>query len=241
MEGVSTSNDLNVGESDDEENSVINAQTKSLVEPRRHFPQCTKALNANVRHRLLREQSDGRRSTRLTAWVKSFFKKLRASSFENFAFSGLRFELRLRVLGRASPTPDCRYVSQPEAHIKRRALSRLSKCKCAVASKWTQCIHWHCRYVSQPEAHIKILLYQLQCSETIGNYNKLKQFSDSFLVEASVLLPGHGLEHLKQVAKSVKEFADQLHPKNLTSDRFGAGFSAGRAAANLVWKGGRQR
>jgi hypothetical protein len=27
------------------------------------------------------------------------------------------------------------------------------------------------------------------CSDTIGNYNKLKQFGESFLVEASILVP----------------------------------------------------
>jgi hypothetical protein len=36
---------------------------------------------------------------------------------------------------------------------------------------------------------IQVLLYQVMCSDTIGNYNKLKQFGESFLIEASILVP----------------------------------------------------
>ncbi|KAL3088727.1 hypothetical protein niasHS_008946 [Heterodera schachtii] len=114
----------------------------------------------------------------------------------------------------------CRYVSQPEAHIKdvvvRKVIDSLIHSTDMMSFVKSLGLRMEYEYIANgflfTKGDIRILLYQLQCSETIGNYNKLKQFGDSFLVEASVLLPGHGLEHLQHAAKSVKEFADQLHP-----------------------------
>jgi len=53
-------------------------------------------------------------------------------------------------------------------------------------------------------------MYQVMCSDTIGNYNKLKQFGESFLVEASILVPDG--QPYDGAIKNLKEFADQLLP-----------------------------
>uniref|UniRef100_A0A914IGW7 Mediator of RNA polymerase II transcription subunit 18 n=1 Tax=Globodera rostochiensis TaxID=31243 RepID=A0A914IGW7_GLORO len=126
----------------------------------------------------------------------------------------------------------CRYVSQPEAHIKascerddeeeapdvvvRKVIDSLIYSTDMMSFVKSLGLRMEYEYIANgflfTKGDIRILLYQLQCSDTIGNYNKLKQFGESFLVEASILLPGHGLEHLQPASKSLKEFADQLHP-----------------------------
>uniref|UniRef100_A0A914LYY4 Multifunctional fusion protein n=1 Tax=Meloidogyne incognita TaxID=6306 RepID=A0A914LYY4_MELIC len=57
---------------------------------------------------------------------------------------------------------------------------------------------------------IRVIMYQVMCSDTIGNYNKLKQFGESFLVEASILVPDG--QPYDGAIKNLKEFADQLLP-----------------------------
>jgi hypothetical protein len=57
---------------------------------------------------------------------------------------------------------------------------------------------------------IKIIVYQVMCSDTIGNYNKLKQYGESLLVEASILVPDG--QSNEGAIKMLKEFSDQLLP-----------------------------
>uniref|UniRef100_A0A183CE30 ADP,ATP carrier protein n=1 Tax=Globodera pallida TaxID=36090 RepID=A0A183CE30_GLOPA len=112
----------------------------------------------------------------------------------------------------------CRYVSQPEAHIKaswdvvvRKVIDSLIYSTDMMSFVKSLGLRMEYEYIANGFLFTKGDI-RLQCSDTIGNYNKLKQFCDSFLVEASILLPGHGLEHLQPASKSLKEFADQLHP-----------------------------
>lgn len=56
------------------------------------------------------------------------------------------------------------------------------------------------------------MVYKIDYTEIIGNYAKdnLKALTDSYLVEATVMLPD-GQPHEK-AAKMLREFADQLLP-----------------------------
>lgn len=60
--------------------------------------------------------------------------------------------------------------------------------------------------------YLKVLVYKIDYTEIIGNYAKdnLKPLTDSFLVEATIMLPD-GQPHDK-AAKMLREFADQLLP-----------------------------
>jgi len=60
------------------------------------------------------------------------------------------------------------------------------------------------------KGNIRILVYRVVYTETTGNYTKLKDLSDSYLVEASIMLQEK--QPHNTAAKELKEFAPQLLP-----------------------------
>jgi len=57
---------------------------------------------------------------------------------------------------------------------------------------------------------IKILVYRILTTESTGVYSNLKQYGDSYLVEASIILP-EGHPH-GNASKALKDLSDELFP-----------------------------
>uniref|UniRef100_A0A915N640 Mediator of RNA polymerase II transcription subunit 18 n=2 Tax=Meloidogyne javanica TaxID=6303 RepID=A0A915N640_MELJA len=112
----------------------------------------------------------------------------------------------------------CRYIAIPETAVKdvivRKVIDSLIYSNDMMSFVKSLGLRMEYEYIANgflfTKRDIRVIMYQVMCSDTIGNYNKLKQFGESFLVEASILVPDG--QPYDGAIKNLKEFADQLLP-----------------------------
>uniref|UniRef100_A0A1I8B2Q9 Mediator of RNA polymerase II transcription subunit 18 n=1 Tax=Meloidogyne hapla TaxID=6305 RepID=A0A1I8B2Q9_MELHA len=108
----------------------------------------------------------------------------------------------------------CRYIAIPETAVRdvivRKVIDSLIYSNDMMSFVKSLGLRMEYEYIANGFLFTKRDVRVLMCSDTIGNYNKLKQFGESFLVEASILVPDG--QPYDGAIKTLKEFADQLLP-----------------------------